>query len=495
MTSLGTCCGAVRLPSRDAAAGALIAGAVALLAAGPAAGQASGPAGGQASAPPTPRVITSADAGGRVLHFDFPAMRVGVAEYDEGPTGTTAFYFPKGAMAAADVRGGAPGTVNVPAARLGYEDRWLSAVVLSGGSWYGLSAATGAANQIKDLRLAKEDYDYIAGVMGAIIFDVGRRRFSRVTPDDRLGRAALRSAKPGWFPLGAHGGGRFAMQGYYFAEPDSLEGMYSWPHSGEGGAFRTIGPTKIGVFTVVNALGTIVDREGRVVRCRRNETGSPCPTIAEMLARRSRALGTPGQGTAADSSAGGFTDNTTITLVVTNQKLPFWELQRLAVQVHTSMARTIQPFSTAEDGDALYAVTTGEVENPELSSVELGVAAAELAWDAVLSTVPELPALPKPLTSAPAPSELRSLAGTYTFPGGGQLTVTVGDLGLVGSFTGEGRMYFRDGRSYRLLPAEGGLFLVEGPAHDVIRFERSGGEVSGLTLNPGPWGITVPRSR
>ena len=289
MTSFGTGSGARGLVVRATASGALLAGAAVLLAAAPAAGQATR----------TPaRVVTSADAGGRVLHFDFPAMRVGVAEYDEGPTGTTAFYFPEGVMAAADVRGGAPGTVNVPAARLGYEDRWLSAVVLSGGSWYGLSAATGAANQIKDLRLAKGDYDDIAGVMGAIIYDVGWRRFSRVTPDDSLGRAALRSARPGWFPLGAHGAGRFAMQGYYFAEPDSLEGMASWPHSGEGGAFRTIGPTRIGVFTVVNALGTIVDRQGRAVRCRRNETGDPCPTIAEMLARRSRALGAAGEGTA-----------------------------------------------------------------------------------------------------------------------------------------------------------------------------------------------------
>jgi L-aminopeptidase/D-esterase-like protein len=365
--------------------------------------------------------------------------------------------------------------------------------VLSGGSWYGLSAATGAANGIKDLRLARGDYDDVAGVMGAIIYDVGARRFSRVTPDDSLGRAALRSAEPDWFPLGAHGAGRFAMQGYYFATPDSLKAMDTWAHSGEGGAFRVIGPTRIGVFTVVNALGTIVDRQGRVVRCRRNEAGSPCPTTAELLARRSRTLGEAAATTPADSSAGGPTGNTTITLIVTDQKMPYWELQRLAVQVHTSMARAIQPFSTSEDGDALYAVTTGEVENPALGSVELGVAASELAWDAVLSSIPELPPLPKPLASTPAASTLRICAGTYTFPGGGTLTVALDAHGLVGRFSGEGRMYFRDGRSYRLTPAEGGLFLVEGPAHDVIRFDRAGRSVRGLTLNPGPWGITVPR--
>jgi L-aminopeptidase/D-esterase-like protein len=96
-------------------------------------------------------------------------------------------------------------------------------VVFSGGSWYGLSAATGVANGIKKLRAAEGNVDFIAGVVGAIIYDVGGRRFSRVTPDDALGEAALRSAEPGWFPLGARGAGRFAMQGVYFHSGDGAE--------------------------------------------------------------------------------------------------------------------------------------------------------------------------------------------------------------------------------------------------------------------------------
>lgn len=58
----------------------------------------------------------------------------------------------------------------------------------------------------------------------------------------------------------------------------------------------------------------------------------------------------------------GPTANTTLTLVVTYQKMPFWALQRLAAQVHGSMNRAIQPFATEDDGDVLYAVTTDEVE-------------------------------------------------------------------------------------------------------------------------------------
>ncbi len=70
-----------------------------------------------ASLAPVPR--TSFD--GPVLEFDFPGLLIGIAEYDEGPTGVTVFYFPNRVKGAVDVRGGSPGTVNTDALRLGYE--------------------------------------------------------------------------------------------------------------------------------------------------------------------------------------------------------------------------------------------------------------------------------------------------------------------------------------------------------------------------------------
>jgi L-aminopeptidase/D-esterase-like protein len=134
--------------------------------------------------------VTAQTVNPPVLEFDFPGMRIGVAEYDDGPTGTTVFYFPSGVVAAADVRGGSPGTVNAHAVRLGYEEAFINAVVFSGGSWYGLSAATGVAKEIKRIKQAEGNYDFIAGVLGGIIYDVGGRRFSRITPDDDLGAAS-----------------------------------------------------------------------------------------------------------------------------------------------------------------------------------------------------------------------------------------------------------------------------------------------------------------
>lgn len=405
-------------------------------------------------------------------------MRVGVAEYDEGPTGTTVFYFPKGVKGAVDMLGGAPGEVNAAILQNAYERRLVQAVVLSGGSWYGLSAATGVANELKRMRSA--EVDYIPGVVGAIIYDVGGRRFSRVTPDDALGAAAVRSAEAGWFPLGARGAGRFAMQSVYFHRGNGAENYATWPHSGQGGAFRSVGPTKIGVFTVVNALGSIVDRNGMTVRCGRNEAGRNCPSIADKLKNFPPIK---------QADTGGPTPNTTITIVVTNQKLQFADLQRLATQVHTSMSRAIQPFATARDGDILYAVTTDEVENPSLDPTDLSVIVSEVAWDAILASVPAIPERPKPLTAKPRPETLQKFAGSYEFYGGGKLVVSGEADSLSAKFEGNGRMYFDKDKTYLITPAENGLFIIESPGREVLSFEEAAGKVTALSVNPGPWAI------
>lgn len=431
--------------------------------------------------------VAKTDKTGPSLKFDFPGMLVGVAEYDEGPTGTTVFYFPNGAKGAVDIRGGSPGELNAEILQNAYEARMVQAVVFSGGSWYGLSAATGVANGIKKLMTAEAKVDLIAGVVGAIIFDVGGRRFSRVTPDDALGEAAVRSAQPGWFPLGARGAGRFAMQGVYFHRGAEAENYVNWPHSGQGGAFRTIGSTKIGVFTVVNALGSIVDRRGNTVRCGRNDPGQNCPPIADKF--RSFNPINPASG----EPSSGPTSNTTITLVVTNQKLPFWALQRLATQVHSSMSRAIQPFATSQDGDILYAVSTDEVENSTLSAVDLGVIASELAWDAVLASVPNVPERPKLLVTKPSRDTMRKFEGSYEFYGGGKLIVSSEAGSLAAKFDGNGRIYFDKGKTYPMTPAENGLFIIESPGREVLRFDEIGNQLSGLTLNPGPWPIKAVR--
>jgi L-aminopeptidase/D-esterase-like protein len=83
-----------------------------------------------------------------------------------------------------------------------------------------------------------------------------------------------------------------------------------------------------------------------------------------------------------------LTDNTTLTLVITNRALDQGQLQRLAIETHASMARAIQPFHTSRDGDTLFAVTTATYDASDPSLADLAVYASELAWDAVLNCIP-----------------------------------------------------------------------------------------------------------
>src|SRR5947208_2644721 len=115
------------------------------------------------SAQPAPTPRTTFD--GPAVAFDWPALRIGVAEYDAGPTGATVFYFPNGVAGAVDARGGAPGTVNTDAMRLGYDWREFQAVVFAGGSWNGLAAATGVANEIRALGTTTDRAPPIPGVV------------------------------------------------------------------------------------------------------------------------------------------------------------------------------------------------------------------------------------------------------------------------------------------------------------------------------------------
>ena len=298
---------------------------------------------------------------GPELRFELPGLKIGIAEYDEGPTGCTVFLFPAGSACSVDIRGGSPGVNGA-----GYEI--VEAICLAGGSLYGLEAAAGVAAELLARREYRTGWLEIPLVGGAIIFDWGPRD-NAVYPDKELGRAAVRAARPGIFPLGPRGAGRSATVGKLFAYEEGEPG-------GQGAAFRQVGETKIAVFTVVNAVGAIVDRDGNVVRGHldrdRGLRRSLVSGVEERLAAGLPVRPPPG--------------NTTLTLLATNLRVDARQLRTLGRQVHASMARAIQPFHALEDGDVLFAVSTGAVKrDPLLDTTALGVVASELAWDAVLS--------------------------------------------------------------------------------------------------------------
>jgi L-aminopeptidase/D-esterase-like protein len=310
------------------------------------------------------------------LRFDFPGLRIGVAEYSEGPTGVTVFHFPERVFGAVDTRGGAPGSSLTQALQAGF-GKFVNAIVFCGGSTYGLEAASGVATGLLRSGTASGDWGQVAVVPAAVLFDF-KGRLNTVYPDRDLGLAALEAAREGRFPLGARGAGAFVHCGSFFGE-SFME------RSGQGAAFLNLKSTRLAVFTVVNARGVIIDREGQVIAGNRDTRGSRISVATALGDGRQSVNGIP-------SNSGGLTDSTTLTLVVTNRVLDQSQLGRLAIETHSSMARAIQPFHTSRDGDTLFAVTTANYEARDPHVDELSVYASELAWDAVLNSVPLPPA-------------------------------------------------------------------------------------------------------
>jgi L-aminopeptidase/D-esterase-like protein len=318
--------------------------------------------------------LLSASEHSPFLKFDFPGIRIGIAEYPEGPTGVTVFHFPERVFGTVDTRGGAPGTSLTSAMQAGF-GKFINAIVFCGGSTYGLESASGVAAGLLHSGASSANWGRVAVVPAAVLFDF-KGRNNAVYPDRELGIAALESAREGMFPLGAHGAGAFVHCGSVFGET-------YMERSGQGAAFLQLESTRLAVFTVVNARGVIVNREGQVILGNRDPRGSRTLVTEGLTSGRESVNDTP--------SSGSLTDSTTLTLVVTNRVLDQTQLQRLAIQTHSSMARAIQPFHTSRDGDTLFAVTTATCDAIEPNANDLPVYASELAWDAVINSIPQLP--------------------------------------------------------------------------------------------------------
>ena len=310
-----------------------------------------------------PNLEISTVLGERVLEYDFSSFNVGIAEYPDGPTGVTVFHFPEGARVAVDIRGGSPGFLG--------DYGFVHAISLAGGSLLGLEATSGVAAGLLAKNEYKANWQAIPLVSGGIIFDFGVRDNS-IYPDKRLGRVAFENASPNRFPLGTRGAGISATVGKSLGF-DQLE------HAGQGASFKETGGIKVFACVVLNAVGAVVNREGQVVRGHLNpETGERTSFLAaiEQLIADSEVLLNAPQG------------NTTLTVVITDQSTNRFSMDQVARQVHSSMARAIQPFQTDTDGDTLWFVSTGEVDIEPWSSSALGTLASEVVWDAVLSAHP-----------------------------------------------------------------------------------------------------------
>jgi 6-aminohexanoate-oligomer endohydrolase len=188
-----------------------------------------------------------------------------------------------------------------------------------------------------------------------------------------------------------------------------------------------------------------------------------------------------------DTAGEPATNNTTISLIVTNERLDYADLQRLATQVHTSMARAIQPFSTYGDGDTLFAASTEQVDRTVDRPIDLDTEASEIMWDAILASVPKQAPF-RPATQVSVPEDmLHRYIGMYEFGPYALLRVTEDQGRLMVLSLAHNVFAFGSAKPVALIPDSEAEFYAPGRYPTRIAFQVADGKVTGAVLNPGLW--------
>ncbi len=316
----------------------------------------------------------------RNLITDVAGVRVGHASDAKLGSGATAIIFDTPVVASIDVRGGGPGTRETALLDPAQTVEGIDAIVLSGGSAFGLDAASGVQAWLREqgrgfqVREAR-----VPIVPGAILFDLlsgGDKNWGRYPPYRELGYEAARGASAD-FALGSAGAGLGATT-------VNLKGGI-----GSASAQTSSGYT-VGVLAAANAAGSTTVgntphfwaapfEEGKEFGGR----GWPVPFPADALAFRSK--GVPGQ-------------NTTLAVVATDAELTKAQAKRLAVMAQTGLARAIYPVHTPLDGDLVFAAAIGQkpLPDPVFSLSELGMVAANVLARAIARGVYAATALQVP---------------------------------------------------------------------------------------------------
>ncbi len=324
-------------------------------------------------------------AGPRNLITDVPGLGVGGAVDARARTGVTVILPDERAVCAVDVRGGAPGTRETDALGADTLVEAVDAIVLSGGSVYGLAAADGVAAwlgaQGRGYGLARGPGVPLAPVVpAAILYDLangGEKDWGLEPPYRDLGIAAAQAAGPA-FDLGTAGAGAGAMAG-------ALKGGL-----GSASAVTPDGFT-VGALVAVNSFGSVVAPGGAAFWAQPfeidEEFGGLAPSLFRAapddwgLSKRDPKLG----------------DNTTIACVAVDAILDPAQARRLAVMAQDGLARAIRPVHTPFDGDVVFALATGRRALPEpaaFSLTRLGALAADCLARAVARGVYEARAWP-----------------------------------------------------------------------------------------------------
>jgi len=308
---------------------------------------------------------------------DVHGIQVGHAQDERALTGCTVIVCRAGAVAGVDVRGGAPGTRETDLLDPINLVEKVHAVVLAGGSAFGLDAATGVMRYLEEQKIGfNTGVTKVPIVPAAILYDLNLGR-ADVRPDSAMGYAAAASASSDAPAEGNVGAGTGASVGKMFGPALAMK-------SGVGTASMDIGGgVVVGALVAVNAWGDVVDpdtnqiiaglRSGKVGPLRAGKTDYFADTLTMMKSPIGRNLL-------------GLTSrtNTVIGVVGTNAKLTKAQATKVAQMAHDGLARAIRPAHTMLDGDTIFALATGQ-RKATVSAV--GTFAAEVMAEAILRAV------------------------------------------------------------------------------------------------------------
>lgn len=316
----------------------------------------------------------------RNLITDVAGVNVGNADDGKLASGVTAIVFDEPAVAAVDVRGGAPGTRESDLLDAHRTVERIDAVVLSGGSAFGLDAASGVQAAMREMGRGFAVGDVVIPIVcGAVLFDMrngGDKDWGRFPPYRDLGYAATGAAGAG-FKLGTAGAG-------FGATTVNLKGGL-----GSASAVTREGHT-VGALVAVNACGSTIvgaSRQFWAAPFEQDREFGGCgfpPTVpAEALVPHAK---------------GRAGENTTIAVVATDAVLSKAQAKQFAVMAQDGLARAIYPAHTALDGDTVFSAATGRrpLGNPISELTELGALAANVLARAVARGIYEARALPFP---------------------------------------------------------------------------------------------------
>ena len=314
----------------------------------------------------------------RNLITDIPGLRVGQAVDAKLGSGTTVVIFDAAVVASVDVRGGGPGTRETALLDPAQTVEDIDAIVLSGGSAFGLDAASGVQAWLREQGRGFRIRDAVVPIVpAAIMFDLlngGDKNWGRYPPYREFGYEAVKNAGAE-VALGSAGAGLGATTA-------TLKGGL-----GSASAMTRDGIT-VGALVVVNAVGTTVIGDGP------HFWAAPFEQNKEFGGR-----GWPAQILPADlaiRAKGGPQENTTIAVIATDAKLNKAQCNRVAVMAQDGFARAIYPVHTPLDGDVVFSAATGAkaLADPHYGLAELGMVAANVMARAIARGVYQASALP-----------------------------------------------------------------------------------------------------